>query len=115
MKIVVTPPKMLPWLAHKAGVSEQRAEALWRSALKHATHVAKPGTSEFWRAAMDELLKLIAADSQRQDEASFGWRPWARNLQALWTVRMDAVDEIALAPIRSLRILRQHASHARPH
>lgn len=110
MNIVITPPKMLPWLASKAGISEPRAQALWRSALKHATHVAKPGQPEFWRAAVEELLELIAAESRREDEASFGWRPWSRNLKRLWAVRMEVMDDISLAPIRSLRILGHHGA-----
>jgi hypothetical protein len=115
MNPLAHPPKMLPWLAHKAGISERRAEALWRSALRHAGHVGKSGSPEFWRAASDELLQLVAAESRREDEASFGWRPWSRNLKRLMAVRMEAIDEIALAPIRSLRILGHQGTHARPH
>jgi hypothetical protein len=56
---------------------------------------------------MDRLLELIAAESQRADIESFGWRPWARNLADIWAVRLDVFDEIGLAPIRALRILGQ--------
>ncbi|HZV54987.1 MAG TPA: hypothetical protein VFF82_08605 [Rhodocyclaceae bacterium] len=101
-------PKILPWLAHKAGIDDRRALTLWHAALRHAAHIHTPETSDYWQAAMDRLLELIAAESRRADAASFGWRPWARNLAEAWTVRMDIYDDFALAPIRAWRILGQH-------
>jgi hypothetical protein len=102
-------PKILPWLAHKAGISERRAEILWQAALRHAEHVAGPTpSSAYWQAAMARLQELIAAESQREDAASFGWRPWSRNLAQVWSARLEAWDEIALAPIRAWRILGRH-------
>jgi len=102
-------PKILPWLAHKAGVDDRRAEILWHAALRHAAYTHAPDTSAYWQAAMDRLLELIAAESRREDAASFGWRPWARGLADVWAVRMDVFDEIALTPIRTWRILGQGA------
>ncbi len=104
-------PKILPWLAHKAGIDDRRALTLWHAALRLAAHSHAPGTSDYWHVAMDRLLELIAAESRREDAASFGWRPWARTLADVWTLRMDVLDEIAQAPIRALRILGQ-SSHA---
>jgi hypothetical protein len=101
-------PKILPWLAHKAGIDDRRALTLWHAALRHAALAYRSGTSEYWQAAMDQLLELIAAESQREDVASFGWRPWARSMADVWTLRMDVLDEIALAPVRTWRILGQH-------
>jgi hypothetical protein len=103
-------PKILPWLAHKAGIDDRRAEILWHAALRHAVHIHAPETSDYWHAAMDRLVELIAAESRREDAASFGWRPWARSLADVWATRMDAFDDIALAPIRAWRILDQHAN-----
>ncbi len=101
-------PKILPWLAHKAGISERRAEVLWQVALRHAGHVAgKAPSSAYWQAAMEHLHELIAAESRREDAASFGWRPWSRNLAQVWLARIEVLDEIALAPIRTWRILGQ--------
>lgn len=101
-------PKILPWLAHKAGIDDRRALSLWQAALRHAAHAHAPDTSDYWQAALDRLEELIAAESRREDAASFGWRPWARTLAEAWTVRMDMFDEIALAPIRAWRILGQN-------
>jgi hypothetical protein len=100
-------PKILPWLAHKAGIDDRRALTLWHAALRHAGHSHVPETSDYWQAATHRLHELIAAESQREDAASFGWRPWARNIADVWTTRMDVFDEIAQAPIRTWRILGQ--------
>lgn len=53
-------PMILPWIAHKAGISEVRAEELWREALCHATETTGwVGTSEYWEAAETRLRALI--------------------------------------------------------
>lgn len=53
-------PMILPWIAHKAGISEARAEQLWREALCHATEqTGWVGTSEYWEAAEARLHQLI--------------------------------------------------------
>jgi hypothetical protein len=101
-------PMILPWLAHKAGIDDRRALTLWHAALRHAKHAHRHGTSDYWQAAMDRLLELIDAESRREDAASFGWRPWARSLADVWSLRMDIYDGIALAPIRAWRILGQN-------
>jgi hypothetical protein len=100
-------PMILPWLAHKAGIDDRRAEILWHAALRHAARSHPPETSEYWQAAMERVLELVDAESQREDLASFGWRPWARDVAERWTQRMDIYDLIALAPVRAWRILGQ--------
>lgn len=53
-------PKILPWLARKAGIAEARANELWTEAIHHATDkTGWVGTPEYWKAAMDRLLELI--------------------------------------------------------
>jgi hypothetical protein len=99
---------ILPWLAHKAGIDDRRAETLWQAALRHAALTHPLGTSDYWQAAMDRLQELISAESRKEDAASFGWRPWARSLADIWTTRMDMLDIIGQAPIRAWRILGQH-------
>ena len=47
-------PKMLPWLARKAGIDETHAEALWAEAIVYATaHTGWVGTSEYWKTAVN--------------------------------------------------------------
>ena len=56
-------PKLLHWHARKAGVPIERAEALWRKALREATaDTGWVGTSEFWGAAEARFLELLAEE-----------------------------------------------------
>lgn len=56
-------PKLLPWYARKAGVSVERAEALWRKALREATaDTGWVGTSEYWGVAEARFLELLKAE-----------------------------------------------------
>ena len=56
-------PKLLPWQARKAGVSLERAEALWRKAVREATaDTGCVGTSEFWGAAETRFRELLEAE-----------------------------------------------------
>lgn len=58
-------PKMLPWLARKAGISDTHAEALWAEAIVFATvHTEWVGTSDYWKAAVDRLVELVELESQ---------------------------------------------------
>jgi hypothetical protein len=58
-------PKMLPWLARKAGISEEHAEQLWAEAVVCATVQTEwVGTSEYWKAAVDRVVELIDLESQ---------------------------------------------------
>jgi hypothetical protein len=56
---------ILPWIARKAGISEERAEELWRDALCYATEkTGWVGTSEYWEVAEKRLLKLVEREKQ---------------------------------------------------
>lgn len=58
-------PKMLPWLARKAGISDTRAEALWEDAIAFATGQANwVGTPDYWGAAVSRLVELMNLESQ---------------------------------------------------
>jgi hypothetical protein len=100
-------PKILPWLAHKAGISLHRTEILWHAAQRHAAHVTgETETPAYWQAAMDRLLELVAAESLRDDAASFGWRRWTRLNQRLWQATLVVLDALALNSMRGWRRLR---------
>jgi hypothetical protein len=105
MNASVHAPMILPWLAHKAGISERRAETLWVAARRYAIahHGHEPETPAFWKAAMDRLLELITAESLREDNASFGWRPWLRSVARCWETPIALWDEMAQPYIRSWR------------
>lgn len=102
-----THPKILPWLAHKAGIPLHRAEILWHAALRHADHTTgETDTAAYWAAAMDRLLELVAAESLREDAASFGWRRWARLHASLWQAPLAVLDALTLNSQRGWRSFR---------
>jgi hypothetical protein len=100
-------PKILPWLAHKAGIPLSRIEALWQAAECHAASaVGEAGTSAYWSAAMDRLLELVAAESLRAEAASFGWRAWNRHHTRFWQAPLDILDALSLNVVRGWRTFR---------
>lgn len=53
-------PKILPWVAKRAGISEELALKLWRRAAGEAEHLA--GTAdgpEYWGLAVERFLSLV--------------------------------------------------------
>lgn len=100
-------PMILPWLARKAGISDRRAEVLWRAAQRHAASRRPAATPEYWQMAMDRLLELVAAEALRADAASFGWRPWSRLQARAWELPVALLDCLALGSARGWRIFGQ--------
>lgn len=98
-------PKLLPWLAKKAGITESRATRLWHDAERWAQRQAAPGTAAYFQLAVDRLLELVAAESLREDAASFGWRPWARAQARFWASSMQAAQEASAAVGRGWRLI----------
>lgn len=105
MRTAPKTPKLLPWLARKAGIGDERAHALWRDAERWAARHANPGSSTYFKLAVDRLLELVAAESLRQDAASFGWRPWARAQARFWAVSMQVMHEASALTARGWRLL----------
>jgi hypothetical protein len=99
-------PKILPWLAKKAGISESRAATLWHQAERWAEHRAKVGSSLYFKLAVDRLLQLALAESLRADAASFGWRPWARAQARFWALSMQAAQHGSALTDRGWRLIR---------
>ena len=86
-------PKMLPWLARKAGISDARAEELWAEAIRHATEkTGWVGTSEYWKAAVARLLELVAAEA---DVVRLS--PVVCLQTRLWMMQIAAWERITLA------------------
>ena len=105
MKTQAKTPKLLPWLAKKAGISERRAAALWHDSARWAAHRAAPGSSAYFKLAVDRLLELMAAESLREDAASFGWRPWARAQARMWAVSMQVAQQTSALTARGWRLI----------
>ncbi|MEW6515213.1 MAG: hypothetical protein AB1443_14570 [Pseudomonadota bacterium] len=100
-------PKILPWLAHKAGISLSRAEVLWHAARCHAEALTgETDTPAYWSTAMDRLVELIAAESLREDATAFGWRQWTRHHKRAWAAPLAILDALTLNSVRGWRLLR---------
>lgn len=84
-------PKILPWLAKKAGVPLKRAEALWGDALRYSTQKSKLVESpEYWKLAVDRLLDLLAAESRKLSAMPFGFGPMVRLPARFWLHNLTA-------------------------
>lgn len=58
-------PKILPWIARKAGISDELALKLWRRAVSEAEYLTgKTEGSEFWGLAVERFLGIV------EDEAA---------------------------------------------
>jgi hypothetical protein len=72
-------PMILPWIAHKAGITEARAEELWREALCYATEkTGWVGTSEYWKVAEERLHTLIEREKKAHCLPTPEIGPWVR-------------------------------------
>lgn len=61
-------PKSLPWLARKAGVSDQTAEALWHQAFALASNYDAQSTEAARMAdAMQRLLAMLDVEKQERN------------------------------------------------
>jgi hypothetical protein len=62
-------PKILPWIAKKAGISEELALKIWRRALSEAEYMSgKAEGSEYWGLAVERFLSLIEDEVGRKPE-----------------------------------------------
>lgn len=95
-------PKILPWLARKAGVTLPRAEALWRRAERFADGMARRRTPVWSKLAIDHLLTGLKAESaQRARAAGMGalWLLPAR----IWLLTAEACERTTLAAMIAWR------------
>lgn len=96
-------PMILPWIAHKAGISEARAEELWREALCHATETTGwVGTSDYWEAAEDRLHKLIDREIQANCLPTPELSSWVRLQSRLAHLPLLAAERWSLVWARLL-------------
>lgn len=57
-------PKILPWIAKKAGISEELALKLWRRAAGEAESLTgQADGSEYWGLAVERFLDLAEAEA----------------------------------------------------
>ena len=75
-------PKILPWLAHRAGISDSRAELLWRGAcVQAAATTGQHEGSRYFSEAQQCLLDLLNRERWHSQPA-LTW-PWLLAQSAL--------------------------------
>ena len=88
-------PKILPWIARKAGISDELALKLWRRALSEAEYLAgKAEGSEYWTLAVERFLWIV--DDEVGTPAAYSLTP-APRLSWMWhhQTRMSLLSMIA--------------------
>lgn len=102
-------PKVLPWLAHKAGITEKRAEELWAQSLRYATmKTGWVGTSEYWQVAMDHLEELV----ERESKCQLALTPPVRYIVRIWMLPVMAWQGLVTVLSSSLTKLVRTRKHA---
>ena len=93
-------PKLLPWYARKAGVSLDRAEALWRNVVGEATaETGWVGTPEYWGAAEERFRTLL--EQERASLCAPRVTTLLRTQNRLWSLPFHAMEDVALASVRN--------------
>lgn len=89
-------PKLLPWYARKAGVPIDRANTLWRKAVREATaQTGWVGNSEYWGAAMDSFLVLLEAEKDTLCTPCV--TPFVRSQNRMWRLPLIAMEDMFCA------------------
>ncbi len=89
-------PKLLPWYARKAGVSLERAEALWRKAVREATlETGWVGNAEYWGSAMDHFTRLLK--QERATLCAPRVVPYVRAQNRMWRLPLLAMEDLFAA------------------
>ncbi|MCB1895221.1 MAG: hypothetical protein H6945_19070 [Zoogloeaceae bacterium] len=92
-------PKSLPWYARKAGVPIERAEALWRQAVRHATaDTGWVGNSEYWGATMDRFRQLLS--QERATLCTPQVLPFLRSHKRIMRVPIEVINDVAVLTMR---------------
>lgn len=89
-------PKLLPWYARKAGISLERATALWRKAVREATaETGWVGNSEYWGATMSAFQRLL--EEEKQSFCHPTVTPLVRSQNRLWRLPLTAMEDVMSA------------------
>ncbi|NMG44342.1 hypothetical protein GPA22_11450 [Aromatoleum toluvorans] len=89
-------PKLLPWYARKAGVTIERATALWQQAVREATATTGwVGNSEYWGEAMSAFQRLLEAE--RASFCAPRVTPIVRCQNRLWRLPLTAMEDMVSA------------------
>ena len=57
-------PQLMPWLAHRSGLSRGRTESLWRDACRYAQNATgEHETPRYWKVATERMASLLEVES----------------------------------------------------
>ena len=92
-----TSPKLLPWLARSAGITDLRAEELWLEASQYARNATGEfETSKYWKTAHDRVVNLIQAEAiARNPPETAPWVMIQTNLGAGLLMLTDVYAEVS--------------------
>ena len=86
-------PKLLPWYARKGGVPLDRAEALWRKAVRNTpAQTEGVGTPDYWGAAMNTFMALL--NIEQATLCAPRVMPHLRSQNWLWSLALQAFEDI---------------------
>lgn len=103
-------PKMLPWLARKARVSDDTVEVMWLEAVRDANNECfEHDSPEYWKSAVDHLLERISAESLIRQAAPFGWGSLARLPATYWLHGLATADAMLVI---GQKVIRNHQDHS---
>lgn len=89
-------PKLLPWYARRAGVSNERATALWRKAVREATdNTGWVGNEDYWSESMRCFLALLEREQSTFCEP--GMSKMVRTQNRIWRLPFDAMEDVYVA------------------
>ena len=91
----MNPPKILPWIARKAGISDELALKLWRRALSEAEFLTgKAEGSEYWGLCIERFLSIV--EDEVGDTPEYNLAP-APRLSWMWAhqTRMSLLSLLA--------------------
>ncbi len=95
MKNSMNAPKILPWIAKKAGISDELALKLWRRALSEAEYITgKAEGSEYWGLTIERFLSIV--EDEVGTTPTYGLTP-APRLSWMWhhQTRMSLLSMMA--------------------
>jgi len=82
MKTSMNAPKILPWIARKAGISDELALKLWRRALSETEYLlGKAEGSEYWGLCVERFLAIV--EDEVGDAPQYSLTP-APRLSWMW-------------------------------
>jgi len=96
-------PKILPWLAKKAGIPFERATELWTEARSHAGAAHDIDSPDYWKRAVDRLQENLAAESRRRQSAPFGLGPLVRLPASQWLQGLALQEKLVTIAANSAR------------